>query len=53
VSLSFDDEEPSEYLKKAMRESEEDISKGRVSPTFDNAEDAISWLNDKNRTYEG
>lgn len=26
----------------------EDIKAGRVSPPFDNAEDAIAWLNDPN-----
>lgn len=37
-------EEPSEYLKKAMRQADKDIKAGRVSPTFDNAEDAITYL---------
>lgn len=39
-------EEPSEYLIKALKESEEDRKAGRVSPSFGNAEDAIKWLND-------
>jgi len=39
-------EEPSEYLIKALKESEEDRKTGRVSPSFDNSKDAIKWLND-------
>lgn len=37
-------EEPSEYLIKLMEEAEEDREAGRVSPSFDNAKDAIGWL---------
>ena len=37
-------EEPTEYLLKALKESEKDIKAGRVT-SFDNAKDAISWLN--------
>jgi len=39
-------EEPSEYLIQALKESAEDVKAGRVSPAFDNVEDAIKWLND-------
>lgn len=47
-------EEPSEYLIKALKESEEDRKAGRVSPSFDNAKDAIKWLNDpKARFIDG
>ena len=42
---------PSSYLKKALRESKADIKAGRVSPSFDNADDAIRWLNDSNAKY--
>lgn len=45
-------EEPTDYLLNALKESEKDIKAGRVSPTFDNAEDAINWLNDSERRYE-
>lgn len=44
-------EEPSEYLIKALKESEEDRKAGRVSPSFDNVEDAIKWLNDPKARY--
>lgn len=37
-------EEPSAYMIKELKESTEDIRKGRISPAFDNAEDAIAWL---------
>ncbi len=45
-------EEPSDWLLKELAEGEEDIKNGRVSPAFDNANDAIKWLHDKNRKYE-
>ena len=44
-------EEPSDYLIQALKESEEDRLAGRTSPTFDNAKDAIAWLDDPNRKY--
>ncbi len=37
-------EEPSEYLKKAIRQAKKDLKAGRASPTFDNVEDAIAYL---------
>lgn len=42
---------PSIYLKKALRESKADIKAGRVSPSFDNADDAIKWLTDPRAKY--
>ena len=45
-------EEPSDYLIQALKESEEDRLAGRTSPTFDNANDSIAWLNDPNRKYK-
>lgn len=36
-------EEPSEYMKRALERSEEDIKKGRVV-TFKNSQDALSYL---------
>lgn len=44
-------EDPSPYMIKALKESAEDIKKGRVSPSFTNAQDAISWLSDNKRKY--
>jgi len=45
------DEEPTQYLMDAIRESEEDIKEGRVSPPFDNAEDAIKRLENPKKKY--
>lgn len=44
-------EEPSAYMIKALKESAENIKKGRVSPTFDNSDDAIAWLDDPKAKY--
>ena len=43
------EEEPSEYMIQALKEAEEDR---KMSPAFDNAKDAITWLKDKKRRYE-
>ena len=45
------DSKPSKYALRMLKASEEDIRKGRMSPLFNNADDAILWLNDKNRKY--
>lgn len=37
-------EEPSEYMIQSLKEAEDDIKEGYVSPDFDNAKDAIAWL---------
>ena len=42
------EEEPSEYMIQALKQSEEDRKAGRVSPSFDNVKDAIKWLDDPN-----
>ena len=52
INFSVSDEEPSEYLIEMLRKSQEDIKAGRVSPTFDNIEDEIAWLNDPNARYQ-
>ncbi len=44
------EEVPSPYLKKMLKESMEDIKKGRVSPAFTNAKDAVAWL--RNQTLK-
>ena len=49
VSFTSITEEPSEYLIQSLKESEADRRAGRVSPSFDSAEDAISWLENSNR----
>ena len=42
---------PSDYLIKSLKESKEDIKAGRISPHFDNAKDAIAWLENPKRKY--
>ncbi|MBI4097111.1 MAG: type II toxin-antitoxin system RelB/DinJ family antitoxin [Candidatus Levybacteria bacterium] len=37
-------EEPSPYLKRIMKQAEKNWKEGRTSPKFDNAKDAIAWL---------
>lgn len=44
VNFSAQEEEPSEYLIKAIKDAEEALKKGKASPVFDNAKDAIAWL---------
>jgi addiction module RelB/DinJ family antitoxin len=45
--LSISVEEPSSYMLKELSESEKNIKEGNVSPEFDNAKEAIDWLNRK------
>jgi addiction module RelB/DinJ family antitoxin len=53
-SVSFDvSEEPSNYMVKMLKKSKEDIKKGLVSPSFDNVDDAIKWLNNPRKKYAG
>jgi len=50
--LNISLEKPSDWLLKQLAESEEDIKKGRVSPSFSNAKDAIKWLRSKDPKHE-
>ncbi len=45
--LNISLEEPSSYMLKELSESEKNIEEGDVSPEFDNAKEAINWLNRK------
>lgn len=51
VTFSATREEPTEWLLNALKESGEDIKAGRVSPKFDNAYDAVAWLNKNDKKY--
>ena len=51
VEFDLLSEEPSDYLIQALKESEADIKAGRVSPGFDDVDEAIGWLEDKDRKY--
>lgn len=51
VTFSAVDEEPTEYLLRALEESRDDVKAGRVSPSFTNAKEAVTWLNNPRRKY--
>ena len=51
LTLSLD-ETPNQYMIESLKQSEEDVTAGRVSPGFTNAKDAIAWLNDPDARYE-
>lgn len=44
LTVGVHEEEPSAYLKKIMRQAEKDLKAGKASPAFDNADDAIAFL---------
>lgn len=44
VSFGVQDEEPSEYLKNAIRQAEKDWKAGKTSPAFKTGEEAVAWL---------
>ncbi|HCS78862.1 TPA: hypothetical protein DIV55_03895 [Patescibacteria group bacterium] len=44
VTFSTSAEEPSEYLKKLMKQAEKDYQKGNTSPAFKTGEEAVAWL---------
>lgn len=47
IEFSARDEEPNEYLKSVIRRAEANYRKGNTSPAFDNARDAIKYLEDQ------
>lgn len=51
ITFSVDDK-PSKYLLKILKESKKDIKAGRVSPGFDNADDAVAWLENPKAQYQ-
>lgn len=44
VELSTNEEEPSEYLKRLMRQADKALKAGKASPKFSNAKEAIAYL---------
>lgn len=44
VEFSARDEEPSEYLKNAIRQAEKDWKAGKASPAFKTGKEALAWL---------
>lgn len=39
-----EDEEPSEYLKNAIRQAEKNLKEGKHSPIFKTGEEVVTWL---------
>ena len=52
LSLSLRNEEPTPYTIEMLQRSKEDIENNRISPGFDNAKDAVAWLNSPNKKYK-
>ena len=48
---AYKHEEPSEFMIKAMEEAIEDEINDRVSPAFDNAKEAGTWLDKEAKKY--
>ncbi|OGE25336.1 hypothetical protein A3C26_00720 [Candidatus Daviesbacteria bacterium RIFCSPHIGHO2_02_FULL_39_12] len=44
VTFSVENEEPSEYLIKVMKQAEKDWRAGKGSPVFKTGEEAVAWL---------
>lgn len=44
VSFGVHDEEPSEYLKNAIRQAQKDWKAGKTSPAFKTGEETVAWL---------
>lgn len=44
IEFSARDEQPSEYLIQAIKKARENRKRGKGSPIFDNAKDAIAYL---------
>ena len=44
ITFSTRGEEPSEYLTQSIKKARENRKKGKGSPVFDNAKDAIAYL---------
>lgn len=51
IEFSARNETPSPYLIRTMKQAEKDWKEGKVSPAFDNPEDAIAWLNNPKAKY--
>ncbi len=44
-------EKPSQYLLDSIKQAKKERLRGKASPIFDTAEDAIKWLNDPKAKY--
>jgi hypothetical protein len=46
---TMNDEIPNKKTAKLIRKAEKELEEGKGSPLFDNAKDAIDWLNDRGK----
>ena len=44
INFSLNDEIPSDWMTEGLAKSKKDIKKGKISPTFTDAQSAIKWL---------
>jgi len=49
--LNEEELELSDWAKKELKKSDQDIKQGYVSPRFDNLEEELTWLDDPNAKY--
>ena len=52
VGISEGERELSDWAKKEIRKSKEDVKKGYVSPAFKTVDEELAWLNDPKAKYE-
>lgn len=50
--VTFNADEPSDFLRSSLEAAERDIKTQRLSPSFSKADDAITWLKDPQRDNE-
>lgn len=48
LTVNLDDEEPSEYLLKEMKQAKTDRERGRASPIFHSAKEMEEWIEKQN-----
>lgn len=53
IQFSVVDEKPSKALLAMLKESQKNMKEKQTSPTFETGEEAIAWLHNRNRKYEG
>lgn len=52
IDVGISEGELSDWAKKEIRKSEEDIKRGDVSPAFETVDEELGWLNDPKAKYE-
>lgn len=49
VTFNAEDETPNDYLIGLMKKAKQDRKAGKASPTFDSAEEAVTWLHQQTK----